>query len=88
MNFAFKNFLPSTVFKSKKTQPSEVEPTLITDTEPVNSPEAVESVPISRQDQVCGGKTNKIKFRSFAKSIKPSETCDLWPSYKRSSGSE
>jgi hypothetical protein len=45
------NFLPSTVFKSKKTQPSEVEPTLITDTEPVNSPEAVESVPISRQDR-------------------------------------
>jgi hypothetical protein len=38
------NFLPSTVFKSKKTQPSntEVEPTPITDTEPVNSPEPVD----------------------------------------------
>ena len=47
------NFLPSTVFKSKKTQPSntEVEPTPITDTEPVNSPKPVETVPTSRQDR-------------------------------------
>jgi hypothetical protein len=47
------NFLPSTVFKSKKTQPSntEVEPTPITDTEPVNSPKPVETVPTSRRDR-------------------------------------
>jgi hypothetical protein len=47
------HFLPSTVFKSKKTQASdtEVEPTPISDTEPVNSPEPVETVPTSRQDR-------------------------------------
>lgn len=46
-------FLHSTLFKSKKTQPSdtEVEHTPITDRETVNSPELVETVPTSRQDR-------------------------------------